>query len=387
MHTNTDTITPSEHLPAVEALLKQLDQMRGKVGSRQRLEFLLERGPRVVRGFDIEDAFGLSRKAHTDRVQKLEDLGTAMDVLRAHWQGDVLEDGVKKAGDRLIGHLAEFVRQAKDTESRFEVGMLESVWESSPNVFPAFGLPTPFYYSENAENSDDFVEEIRKRFVESYTPENSPESESAPEPATMSEDPTEGIPVSSIQRTAEELDHHQVHVPLKVGGEMKVFESSYEVVHTLSSPDAAKRYTEVVLKKPHPVAAPAVGKSLEEPEETPPQEALLEQKLDMLEVKCWTEAIHEVLASSWTFSRQLQGRVGDRARMGLALFWTKGKETLRLDIERLGVDEVLVRMTPPRISVDDAGRYQVYAKEMQDSALAELHKSPEEFVKHILRPS
>lgn len=124
-------------------------------------------------------------------------------------------------------------------------------------------------------------------------------------------------------------------------------------------------------------------------DKAPREKEELEDELDMLDVKSWTDAINEVLLSSWVFERQLRGRIGDRARMGVTLRWKKGSSKLHLDIERLDDDEVLVRLVPPRSSdywsqEGEERMYRVHAKEMKESDLRELHRDPRDFVKKVL---
>jgi hypothetical protein len=435
VHTHDRTITPSAHLPTVEALLAKLDEMRGNVGARQRLEFLLEKGPEVVPGFCFEDAFDLSRQAHTERVQKLDDLGNAMDVMKARWHDSSLEDEVKQAGDRLIGHLSQFLHQARRKESRFEIETLASLWEDAPDVFPAFGLPTPSYYPSSPKKDDDEVGLLRtakERLVEEVAEENAREADipedgpkkravkrvgySVPSeeqqledarelhgevkemygrlgkklleegvPQVMTGGPADGITTGMIEQTKAELEKLEVRVPVKLGNRSYKTTSEYgEVVGDISMRPKefeAWRQRELERKNQAPIQHP------EELENHQLEE--LEPELDMLDIRSWTLAINEVLASNWHFDRQLRGRVGDRARMGVTLIWKKGDEVLRVDIERLAVDEVLVRMTPPRSTrrwslEEEQKMYRVYAKEMKESDLAELHKDPAEFVKLIL---
>jgi hypothetical protein len=462
VHTHDSTITPSAHLPTVEALLEKLDEMKGNVGARQRLEFLLKKGPEVVPGFCFEDAFlTLSRQAHTERVQKFEDLGNAIRVMKARWHDSSLEDDVKQAGDLLIGHLSQFLHQARRKESRFEIETLASLWEDAPDVFPVFGLPTPSYYSSPSRKKDDELEKltaVKERLVEEIAEENAKEAhipEDGPKktavkrvrysvpseeqqlddarelvggwmdahwdhntlgklleegvPQVMTEGSADGITTGMIEQTKEELEKLEVRVPVKLGNRSYKTTSEYgEVVAEIPLTPGEERMAVDVTdcdshcftegKKKHVLGHIRIDekglKLLErrarlENQAPIPHSEELEPELDMLDIRSWTLAINEVLASNWHFDRQLRGRVGDRARMGVTLIWKKGSEVLRLDIERLAGDEVLVRVTPPRSTkrwpLDEVQKmYRSYAKEMKESQLAELHKDPTEFVKLIL---
>jgi hypothetical protein len=425
VHTHDSTITPSAHLPTVEALLAKLDEMKGNVGAKQRLEFLLQKGPEVVPGFDFNDAFDLSRQAHTERVRKLEELRAAMDVMKVRWHDSVLEDDVKSAGDRLIGHLHEFVKQARDKESRFEIETLESLWEDAPDVFPVFGLPTPSYYpKKQSQTSRDIkraderearefaeLEKAHDQLVEEIARENAERTELASEDEVrkkvaasfglpteeqleraMGGGPADGITTEMIGQTKEALEKKDIRVPVSVGTHKEydvvvdsrrgtVDDGQQVVGHVGMTPGERRRQLE---KKAEPLG----HLGLKQHDTRNPEEKL-EDELDMLDIRSWTLAINEVLASNWSFSRQLRGRVGDKGRMGVTLIWTKDGSELRLDVERLASDEVLVRMTPPRSRKswsleEEESMYRVYAKEMKESALTELHKDPSEFVKLIL---
>lgn len=432
MDTHSDsTITPSAHLPTVEALLEKLDEMRGNVGAKQRLEFLLEKGPEVVPGFDFNDAFDLSHRAHTERVQKLEDLGNAMDVMRARWHDSSLEDEVMRAGDRLIGHLSEFVKQARRQESRFEIETLASLWEDAPNVFPAFGLPTPSYYpekqvdartahheerqtharrtheetlrrarekleqevtEENLEKAR-LADDVRKKTAATFgLPSNEEENEEMYRELKETRDggisqvmaggPADGITTGMIDPTKEALEKHDVRVPTSVGARARHPFEDGRVVGQVER----RRQHEHLEKE-----AESLGHlGLKQHASDEPKEEL-EPELDMLDIKSWTLAVNSVLVSNWKFDRQLRGRVGDRARMGVTLIWKKDLSELRLDIERLDSDEFLVRMTPPRSredwALEESPMYRTYALAMNGAELAELHKDPADFVKKILRSS
>lgn len=397
MDTHNRTVTPSDHLSTVQELLAKLDEMKtGKVGARQRLEFLLEKGPEVVAGFDYNDAFDLSRQAHTERVRKLADLRGAVDVVTARWHDSPLEDDVRQAGGRLIEHLSEFVRQAHDKEARFEVETLASLWEDAPDVFPAFGLPTPSYYPKTA-SSDDIrtnshagrLEEVCDRLTEEVVEENleklelPSEEEQAKELKKLWPEAKEGID-RQFKEAASRDD--QAGAPALEKKEMPVHEEyvkKYDLVVDASKERTVDEGRHVVGKVD---LTRKKAEPLEQPEEDP--EESLEPEMDMLDIRSWTQAINETLASNWKFDRQLRGRVGDRGRMGVTLIWTRHDSEIRRDVERLASDEVLVRMTPPRSSKhpleEEEGMYRTYAKEMKESELAVLHKEPSEFVKFIL---
>ena len=365
MDTHSDT-APSAHLSTVRQLLRKLDEMKdGKVGAQERLEFLLENGTKVVHDFDYRDAFDTEMRSMTDRLRNLAALETDLRSFKANWATSPLDGDTKHAGDELVGHLNEFVKQALRRESLAEIEMLGQVWDSSPDVGAAFGMPAPDYgpkkqalgklRQSNGSDEARKLDEVRDVLEHEVAGEN---LEMPPE----------------------------VYVDLDLDEELKKKAKAKEIhVREVAKIGASHEKAEAV---PHETVVSQVVKERLKP--APPAPEVLEEEMGMLDIQSWTKAFNDVLASNWKFDRQLRGRIGDNARMGLTLIWSKGDERLRLDVERLGDDEVLVRLVPPRSTKrwsleDEEKMYQVHAREMKVAELEELHGDPSGFVKLILR--
>lgn len=405
--TSHSTITSAAHLSTVKDLLAKLDEMKtGKVGARERLDFLLERGPEVVQDFSFEDAFDVEARLVGERSRKLDELGRQLGHLKACWVDSPLDEDVQDAGTRLMKHLDEFVRQGQRREASTEIEMLSSLWQSEPNVDEAFGM----YHTSGKSGA-------RKRAVPSSAP--------APAPAPVNKSPEE-MALEATRYTLEEtkkalekelteknveelempkaaeltpLEEEQQRIikeaelapkPEKEPGTQVVGQvSRKELLVGLEKP---KRLERDISRSRPSFSGPELSTDFLEPPEKLKQlsdEDL--ERVDLLDIKTWTQALNDELMSSWKFDRQLVGRVGDFGRQGLSIFWKKGAGTeMRLDLERLAQGEVLVRLTPPRPtrgrwSLEDEQKiYRVHAVEMRDSELEELHKDPSSFVKKVL---
>jgi len=428
------TTTPSTHLSSVQELLEKLDEMKtGRVAARQRLDFLLHHGSEVIQDFDFRDAFNLEMRTKCDRLKKVQDMSRSLRAFKTSWSDGPLEEDVKNAGIRLVDHLDEFVVQAERKETSTEIEMLSQLWISNPDVNAVFGLPLAHYTKAGTEYGGDTkkyaaargdhhksekvvaLEKARDALEEEVASENlkeldlpSVEEQVKEMKKLWPEVPEEEFDrLESQEKKAEEL--HKAFIDgVEAGTRMAESEEDSEALESVAEMAALARQKELASRiKNDPVFRARLAGGLASSSDdqqvvgqvsrissspaptSPAHQEELPDEVDELDIRSWTLAINETLASKWKFDRQLRGRIGDRGRMGLTLIWVKGKSELRLDLESLALDETLVRLVPPRATdrwslEEEKKMYQVHAQEMSSSALEELHKDPSDFVKLIL---
>ena len=148
MHTTTESSSTS-HLRSVRDLLAELDNMKNKgIGPRDRLEFILDGGATLVDVFNIEDAFDLEARAMNRRLESLGDIKSTLRQGQQQLRGAPVQEEMKEAAGRLLGHLDKFLEDALTRERKSEIEMLSQIWSWGPDIshiFPGLtsGRPKP----------------------------------------------------------------------------------------------------------------------------------------------------------------------------------------------------------------------------------------------------
>lgn len=398
MDTHSDgTVTASRHLSSVKDILAKLDEMKnGRVGARERLEFLLSTGSEIIQEFDFRDAFDLEIRTVSERLGKVEMFEEDLRRLRAQWSDGPFDADTKEVGGKLLGHLEPFIRHAKRQERDAEIELLSQLWRWEPDVNPMFGLPSPDYLTKKPSPAVRVAKKAAENVAEKAAKKDLDEAEKIAEMKRALEEEVADENLADMDFPSAEKQT-QERGKLDEGVKKTVApEASHKDLQ--AHPDHPEHENVVVSEFSSPEYTPVAKVSKESRSEFPTPPAAnppprptekLEEEMDMLDIRSWTEAINDATLGQWKFDRQLRGRIGDMARMGVTLIWSKRDDEMRLDVERLAEDEVLVRIVPPRstsLRTDEGERmYRVYAREMTVRDLEELHKDPRDFVKKMLR--
>jgi len=131
----TDTTTESPRLRSVRELLEHLNSLKTDgLGAQERLDFLRQAGPALIKNFDFADAFDLEAKTMAARLEQLEELSSDFEQLSQTWRTSPLAEDVREAGGNLLGHLQGFIKEGIRDERKSEIDLLSHVWGSPPDL-------------------------------------------------------------------------------------------------------------------------------------------------------------------------------------------------------------------------------------------------------------
>jgi len=359
MHT-TDSTTESPRLRSVKELLEQLGSMRTKgLGARERLDFLMSRGPELVKDFSCEDAFDVEARTRGARLQELEDLSRDMDCLERTWRGAPLLEDVRQAGRQLFKHLSGFVREAVADERRTEIDMLSAMWRSAPDIRAQYPWLTGWTGKPEPVPSDPAARDVElKTDVEETIPKTAPgQTPELEQPELELEQPEletrfPGVRHDESPLSAEDLRRRDLPVELDEG--------------TSSEP--------VVIRDAR-ARAFSVTRDLEAPSGSSPEE------LARLRQDAWTDALRSVSLEAWDLRFETEGHLGEWG-MGRAIVWKHGHEphsSARLEWAPAG-DQVNVRLL---VQSDELGTRDRRLR-MDGARFDELCIDPSSFVADVL---
>jgi len=389
MHTTTTESNTTSHLRSVRGLLAELDTMKNKgLGARERLEFILDGGADLVEEFDIEDAFDIEHRAMSRRLESLNDMKATLRQGQQQWRGGPVQEEVKEAAGRLLGHLDKFLNDAVNKEAKSEIEMLSQLWHWDPDIshiFPGLtsGRPKPKPLEIPAELPAE-LQEFTKKKAALYD-EVKAEVEAHPhhQPAPgWQECP---VPEEEIDEIDEIVDQFVEDHP---GTTLNQMTTDLESKGSSYSHQVPKVPTNLIVKEDEPPKKFPLIKPEYEPEMrivsmVPPRGHLapadLPEEPDRLRQETWTAALREMTTDEWSFHRETNWSSPPVGRMASVLLWHADECEARLELTEMTDNHVKVNL---RVLM--RGRVRRRHEVLSLSNAVKLHLDPIHFVKRVL---
>ena len=408
MHTHSQN--SSAHLSTVQELLTELDEMKNKgLSAQERLDFILDQGSNFVEEFSIEDAFDLEHRARSKRLEQLEELGSTLRTHTTQWKGAPVEDPVKEAADKLLGHLNVFVKKAEDRERKSEIEMLSALWEWAPDVSEIW----PGHHSRpkpKAITIPEEVKELLEKKTELYDELKTKKPNTPPGEWIAQEfeelERIHGVNVQEELKKAESLESEMSKtssfkkaVPDINTKETANYPTLKEAMKDLPSPMQEPKSVEGRFPRKSKITMPTegdemkvVGKVTEMPVK-PGDHVVKDPQADFspLVRDAWTEALREMTTDDWSWQRTMKGITGERGTFGHVLLWTTPRLEARLEI----TDEKAGALSKGELRSPDSnklvqlwvqkpdGTYKKYSEKMTPDEVEKVNLDPIPFLKRM----
>lgn len=348
----------STHLSTVQELLNELDQMKNKgLSAQERLDFILDQGSNFVEEFSVEDAFDLEHRARSKRLEQLKELGSTLRTHTTQWEGAPVEEPVKEAAGKLLGHLNVFVKKAEDRERKSEIEMLSALWEWAPDVSEIWpghhsrprpkAIPIPEEVKELLEKKTELYDELEAK--KTKTPPGEWIAQDFEELERIhgvnvqeelcqqkcfqegaEEDNTDSLGVATSRcRPRTQSTKETAHYP-----------TLEEAMSTMVTPVQEPKSVDGRFPRKSKITLPTegdemkvVGKVTEMPVK-PGDHVVKDPQTDLspLVRDAWTEALREMTTDDWSWQRTMKGMTGEKGNFGHVLLWTTSRLEARLEI-------------------------------------------------------
>jgi hypothetical protein len=385
---DSSTHPSSSRLRTVKDLLEQLSSMKSEgLGARERLDFLREEGPELVKDFSFEDAFDAEARTRYARLEHLDDLAGDFRELETSWSSSPLPEDVRQAGSKLFKHLAGFVGDAQAAERHSEIEMLSQIWDWAPDIRWLYPWLTAW---TGAAQEPPTVNELTRRYGVQHTTQPKSRSKEAGELSSAKAELDQEVVDANLESSAfdalerEALRQHELVV--KESGRSDEMRTDFErQTWELDQGEHVRRDFEVKRAEEDPTSSqvPHPGWNRDfmarraELEKKPEDPARVRQE-------AWTQSLRDVTLETWSFRIEAAGHLGAWGQ-GTAMIWKHGLEphsSARLEWAPSRDGHVNVRLFA---SSESLGSREL-KREMSEAQLAELHVDPSSFVAEVLGP-
>jgi hypothetical protein len=333
------------------------------IGARDRLEFILDGGSELVREFDIEDAFDIEHRAMSRRLESLDDMKTHLRHGQQQWSTGPVQEEVKEAAGRLLGHLDKFLNDALHREQKSEIEMLSQLWHWDPdisNLFPGLtsGRPKPKPI-EIPRELQEFTQKKAALYEEAQA-----EAEAHPHHQPVPGIQPPPVPLEEIDEVVDQF------VERNPGSSLTELNTNLEAKKNVKEP---KKYP---LVKPEPESKVKIGSMVPVPGQVAPP---LPEEPDHIRRDAWTDALREVTLNDWAFRRETNGHAGVEQRDASVLIWHANECEARLELTEMTDNHIKVNL---RVLLQ--GRLHQRHEVLTVDHAAKLHLDPVRFVTKTL---